>query len=67
MAFRSPETSTYRPSMLLDRDEERPLEFEAILGDPIQRANDLGVGVSIMTTVYELLKLVRWQVENRAA
>jgi ketopantoate reductase len=53
--------------MLLDRDEERPLEFEAILGDPIQRANDLGVGVSIMTTVYELLKLVRWQVENRAA
>jgi len=67
MAFRSPETSTYRPSMLLDRDEGRPMEFEVILGDPIRRARELGVEVPIMSTVYELLKLVRWQVENRAA
>ncbi|KAE9367548.1 2-dehydropantoate 2-reductase [Stipitochalara longipes BDJ] len=67
MAFRSPESSTYRSSMLLDRDEGRPMEFEVILGDPIKKAKELGVEVPIMTTVYELLKLVRWQVENRAA
>ncbi|KAN0095611.1 2-dehydropantoate 2-reductase [Hyaloscypha variabilis] len=66
MAFRSPETSTYRPSMLLDRDEGRPIEFEVILGDPIKRARELGVEVPIVMTVYELLKLVRWKVEERA-
>jgi 2-dehydropantoate 2-reductase len=66
MAFRSPECSTYRPSMLLDREEERPMKFEVILGDPIMRAAELGVAVPIMTTVYELLKLVRWKSENRA-
>lgn len=65
MAFRSPESSTYRPSMLLDREEGRPMEFEVILGDPIRRAAELEVNVPIMTTVYELLKLVRWEVENR--
>ena len=67
MAFRVPDTSAYRPSMLLDRDEGRPMEFEVILGDPIRRAKELGVEVPMMKTVYELLKLVRWQVENRAA
>lgn len=67
MAFRSPETSTHRPSMLLDREEERPMEFEVILGDPIRRGAELGVDVPVMMTVYELLKLVRWNVENRVA
>jgi len=64
MAHRSPETSTYRPSMLLDREAERPMEFEVILGDPIRVARELGVEVPVMTTIYELLKLVSWKVDN---
>jgi 2-dehydropantoate 2-reductase len=66
MAYRSPESSTYRPSMLLDREEERPMEFEVILGDPIRVARELGVEVPVMTTIYELLKLVNWTVEYGA-
>jgi 2-dehydropantoate 2-reductase len=64
MAYRSPETSRWRPSMLLDRDYGRPMEYEVILGDPIRRAAELGVAVPIMTTVYELLKLATWKAGN---
>jgi ketopantoate reductase len=59
MAFRTPDSSTYHPSMLLDREAGRPMEVEVIPGDPIRRAKELRVLVPIMTTVYELLKLVR--------
>ncbi|TVY41112.1 Uncharacterized protein LSUB1_G002392 [Lachnellula subtilissima] len=64
MAFRSPESSRWRPSMLLDREYARPMEYEAILGDPIRRAAELGVQVPVMTTVYELLKLASWKINN---
>jgi 2-dehydropantoate 2-reductase len=64
MANRSPETSVYRPSMLLDREQGRPMEFEVILGDPIKRGKELGVSVSVMETVYNLLKVARWSVEH---
>jgi len=64
MAFRSPGTSRYRPSMLLDMEQGRPMEFEAILGDPIRRGKELGVPTPVTTTVYELLKLTRWKVEH---
>jgi len=64
MAFRSPETSRWRPSMLLDREFGRPMEYEVILGDPIRRAAELGVQVPIMKTVYELLKLASWKTDN---
>jgi 2-dehydropantoate 2-reductase len=64
MAFRSPETSRWRPSMLLDREYGRPMEYEVILGDPIRRAAELGVAVPIMTTVYELLRLASWKADN---
>lgn len=64
MAFRSPESSKWKPSMLLDREYGRPMEYEVILGDPIRTAAQLGVAVPIMTTVYELLKLVSWKMDN---
>lgn len=64
MAFRSPETSRWRPSMLLDREYGRPMEYEVILGDPIRRAAELGIKLPIMTTVYELLKLASWKLDN---
>lgn len=64
MANRSPETSRYRPSMLLDREQGRPMEFEVILGDPVRRGKELGVPTPVTSTVYELLKLARWKVEH---
>lgn len=60
----SSETTTYRPSMLLDRENGRPMEFEVILGHPIAVAREKGVNVPIMSTVYEMLTLVRWKSEK---
>jgi ketopantoate reductase len=52
MTFRGPESSTYHPSMLLDREKARPIKFEVILGSPTSRAAELGVNLPIVTTVY---------------
>lgn len=35
------------------------MEYEVILGDLTRRAKELVVDVPVMTTVYELLRLVR--------
>jgi len=64
MANRSPKTSRWRPSMLLDKENKRPMEFEVILGNPIRRGKELGVPTPVMTTVYELLKLASWSIEH---
>ncbi|KAG4437757.1 hypothetical protein IFR05_006742 [Cadophora sp. M221] len=64
MLWRSPETSKYRPSMLLDREQGRPMEIEVILGDTIRKGKELGVEAKVMESVYELLCLVRWRTEN---
>lgn len=63
MANHSAGSSLYRPSMLLDREQNRPMEFEVILGHAIGRAAELGIAVPIMTTIYEMLKVVRWTTE----
>lgn len=44
----------YRPSMLVDYQHKLPLESEAILGEPVRRANALGVPVPVMETQYRL-------------
>ncbi len=44
----------YRPSMLVDYEYRQPLEVEAILGEPVRRANELGVAVPLMETQYYL-------------
>ena len=44
----------YRPSMLVDYQNKLPLEVEAILGEPVRRANTLGVPVPTMETQYRL-------------
>ena len=44
----------YRPSMLVDYQNRLPLEVEAILGEPVRRANALGVPVPVMETQYRL-------------
>lgn len=60
----SSETTTYRPSMLLDREAGRPMEFEVILGHPVGVAREKGVAVPVLECVYGMLRAVRWKVER---
>jgi 2-dehydropantoate 2-reductase len=48
----------YATSMQLDRRAGRPLEVEAILGEPLRRAEVLGVPVPHLRTLYDLVRLV---------
>ena len=51
----------YRPSMLIDYQCKRLLEVEAILGEPVRRARNLGVAVPTMATQYRLVAFLdRW-------
>ncbi|KAI8904413.1 ketopantoate reductase PanE/ApbA C terminal-domain-containing protein [Gorgonomyces haynaldii] len=46
----------YKPSMLQDWENKRPLEIEVILGNPIRIGEQLGVPCPILKTIYALLK-----------
>jgi len=46
----------YRTSMAIDYTLGRPLEVEAILGEPVRRAAALGVAVPTMATLYALVR-----------
>lgn len=46
----------YRTSMMLDFVEGRPLEVEAILGNPVRRARELGVDTPVMAALYALVR-----------
>ncbi len=46
----------YRTSMKIDFDQGRPLEVEAILGNPVRAAAELGVAVPEMETLYQQVK-----------
>ncbi len=48
----------YKTSMLLDYENGRPMEVEAILGNAVRIARSLDVPVPHMETLYALLKLV---------
>ena len=41
------ETSTHRPSMLLDAEKGRPIEVEAIVGEVVRMARKGGVDVPV--------------------
>lgn len=45
---------SYKPSMLIDYLKKQPLEVEAILGEPVRRANVLNVPVPTIETQYHL-------------
>ncbi|ATY64239.1 Ketopantoate reductase [Cordyceps militaris] len=61
MLHDSAPTSTFRPSMLVDLENERPLELEVILGAPLKVAKEKGVSTPILTQVYELLNQIQWK------
>ena len=49
---------SYRPSMLIDFEVKRPLEVEAILGEPVRRAREMKVAVPTMETQYRLVSFL---------
>lgn len=48
----------YRTSMKIDYDECRPLEIEAIFGNPLQKAQAAGVNLPQISCVYNQLKFL---------
>ena len=58
MMERTLKMKPYRTSMLLDYESGRPMEIEAILGEPLREARRLGISVPRMETIYALLRLL---------
>ncbi|MEH2315035.1 MAG: putative 2-dehydropantoate 2-reductase [Nostoc sp.] len=48
----------YRTSMKIDYDERRPLEVEAIFGNPLRKAHSRGVDLPQISCVYQQLKFL---------
>lgn len=48
----------YQSSMQIDRREGRPLEVEAILGEPLRRAAAAGVPTAYLRALYEMARLI---------
>ncbi|HAJ61862.1 MAG TPA: putative 2-dehydropantoate 2-reductase [Cyanobacteria bacterium UBA8543] len=48
----------YRTSMKLDYDEGRPLEIEAIFGNPLRTASAVGVDLPLIGMLYQQLKFL---------
>ncbi len=51
----------YRTSMKIDYDESRPLEVEAIFGNPIRAAQQGGIKLPQIEVLYRMLKFVNAQ------
>ena len=48
----------YKPSMLIDYRNKRPMEVEAVLGEPCRRAETLGVHVPTIGMQYRLCRFL---------
>ncbi|WP_017651475.1 putative 2-dehydropantoate 2-reductase [Fortiea contorta] len=48
----------YRTSMKIDYDERRPLEVETIFGNPLRRAQAVGVNLPQINCIYQQLKFL---------
>ena len=55
MLFHTEQMVPYRTSMKIDYDEGRPLEIEAIVGNPIRSARKLEIPVPAMAALYQQL------------
>lgn len=51
----------YKPSMQVDEEKGNPMELEAILGNPLRIARDLGVPAPTLNLVYHLLRGVQYR------
>ncbi len=55
MLTQTEQMAPYRTSMKIDYDEKRPLELEAILGNPLRTAQSLNIPAPAMTMLYQQL------------
>lgn len=51
----------YKPSMLVDVEKGNPIELEAILGNPLRIAKELGVETPVLSTLYSILKGIQFR------
>lgn len=65
MAYRLPDDCDYRPSMLLDLENGRPMELQVILANPLKKARELGVSTPYMASVHKLLELEEWKIKMK--
>ena len=56
----------YRTSMVIDYLNGRPLEVEAILGEPARRAESLGVPTPVVTDLYRLVRFADRRIQGGA-
>ena len=57
MVASSSNLGQYKPSMLIDRLKEHPLELEAIFGVPLSAAAEKGIQMPRVQQIYALLLL----------
>jgi 2-dehydropantoate 2-reductase len=55
----------YRTSMKIDYDEQRPLEIEAIFGNPLRMAKEAGLALPKVEVLYQQLKFLDMQNRRR--
>lgn len=67
MLDRTTRMAPYQTSMKIDFDAKRPMEVEAIFGNPLRAAEAAGVSVAQIRTLYELLKFLDDQNLDTAA
>jgi 2-dehydropantoate 2-reductase len=48
----------YRASMKIDFDEGKPMEVEAIYGNPLRAARSVGAAMPLVETLYRQLKFL---------
>lgn len=57
----------YRSSMQIDRENNRPIELDAIIGNPLRTAQGLGVSTPRLQTLYALLAMQESQPAHHQA
>jgi len=61
MLDRTAKMKPYKTSMKIDYDLKRPLEVEAIFGNPLRTAQTAGANLSQIRTLYQQLKFLDWK------
>ena len=54
MLYLTDQMDHYKPSMMIDREERRSLELEAIYGIPLQQAKEFGAETPPVITSYSI-------------
>ncbi|PSO48114.1 MAG: putative 2-dehydropantoate 2-reductase [Cyanobacteria bacterium SW_9_44_58] len=61
---RTEKMKPYHTSMKLDRDANRPLEVEAIFGNPLEVATEKGMHLPHIAMLYQQLRFVDWKIQQ---